>query len=143
MNIQDEALSVEPKSRWRRAGIVGVKAIHSVIFLANSAAILHVFYAGVRGRRSVWTAPAVMLAFIESGVFLANRERCPLTGAVEALGAEHGRVSDIFLPRWLADHIPQLFTPPLVIGVLALVYKDWRQCRPSRSRVNRHSDHET
>jgi hypothetical protein len=56
-------------------------------------------------------------------VFVANRGRCPLTGLVEDLGGEHGQVSDIFLPRWCADRIPQLCTPPLVVGLLALLFK--------------------
>jgi len=51
-----------------------------------------------------------------------NRGRCPLTQLVEAMGAENGRVSDIFLPRWLADRIPQLVGPQLVIGLLGLAY---------------------
>jgi hypothetical protein len=40
----------------------------------------------------------------------------------EAMGAENGRVADIFLPRWPADRIPQVFGPPLVIGLLGLAY---------------------
>ena len=38
---------------------------------------------------------------------MANRGHCPLTRLVEDLGADSGRVSDIFLPRWFADRIPQ------------------------------------
>jgi len=117
-------------SRGRETSIVAIKLVHSAIFLANAAAILHVFYAGLLGRRSRWTAPAVMLAFVECGVFVANRGRCPLTGMVEDLGAESGSVSDIFLPRWFADHIPQLFTPPLVLGVAGLVLHDCARVRP-------------
>jgi hypothetical protein len=42
---------------------------------------------------------------------------------VEYLGAEHGRMSDIFLPRWFADRIPRLCAPLLFIGVLGLAYR--------------------
>ena len=38
---------------------------------------------------------------------------------IVAIKAVH---SDIFLPRWFADRIPQLFGPPLVIGLLGLAY---------------------
>ena len=65
---------------------------------------------------------ALIAALGESIVFAANRGRCPLTQLVEAMGAEYGRVSDIFLPRWFADRIPQIFGPPLVIGLFALAY---------------------
>jgi hypothetical protein len=107
---------------WRRAAIVGVKAVHSAIFLLNSAAILHVFVAGVWNRPSRWTSTALIVAFTEVAVFLANRGRCPLTDLVEHLGAERGRVSDIFLPQWFADRIPQLCGPTLLVGVLGLLW---------------------
>jgi hypothetical protein len=120
----------DPPRGWHRAAILGIKLVHSAIFLVNSAAILHICYAGVRDRPSRWTGPALAAALAEALVFVLNRGRCPLTAAVEALGAEDGRVSDIFLPRWLADRIPQLCTPPLVIGVLALLGNAWRRRAP-------------
>jgi hypothetical protein len=117
-------------SSHRRA-IAAIKLVHFAIFLLNSAAILHVFMAGIRDRPSRWTGAALAVALTEVAVFVANRGRCPLTVLVENLGAENGRVSDIFLPRWLADRIPQLCTPLLVIGVLGL---SWHRCRAARGR---------
>ena len=108
---------------WGGVSIVAIKAIHSGIFLLNAASVLHIFWVGVLNRRSRWTRVALFAAVGESMVFLMNRGRCPLTRLVETMGAENGRVSDIFLPRWLADRIPQLFGPPLVIGLLALAYQ--------------------
>ncbi len=105
--------------------IAAIKLVHSAIFLLNSAAIVHIFVAGVRNRPSRWTSVALVVAFTEVAVFAANRGRCPLTDLVEGLGAESGRVSDIFLPRWFADRIPQLCGPLLLVGVLALV---WHRC---------------
>jgi hypothetical protein len=116
-----------PQARWRRGAIVGIKLVHSAIFLVNSAAILHLFVAGLRDRPSRWTGPALAAALTESAVFVANHGRCPLTDVTECLGAEDGRVSDIFLPRWCADRIPQLCTPPLLVGVLGLAFHTWRR----------------
>ncbi|MEZ4501564.1 MAG: hypothetical protein R3C39_02965 [Dehalococcoidia bacterium] len=110
----------------RRLAIVAIKTVHSAIFLANSAAILHICWAGVLNRPSRFTRIALVLASLESAVFVLNRGRCPLTQVVEGLGAEDGRVSDIFLPRWLADRIPWLCTPPLVLGMLALLTHRYR-----------------
>jgi hypothetical protein len=107
---------------WRDIAIVAIKAVHSGIFLLNAASVLHLFWVGVLNRRSRWTRLALGAALTESIVFIANRGRCPLTQLVEAMGAESGRVSDIFLPRRFADRIPQLFGPPLVIGLLTLGY---------------------
>jgi hypothetical protein len=108
---------------WRRAAIAAIKLVHSAIFLVNAASILHILWAGLSGRRSRWTGPALAAALTESAVFVLNHGRCPLTGLVEDLGAASGGVSDIFLPRWLADRIPLLFFPPLAAGLLALLLR--------------------
>src|SRR3712207_4088008 len=88
------------RALWRRSAVVGLKLVHSAILLMNSAASLHIFVAGVFGRTSRWTGVALVSALGEVAVFEGNRGRCPLTSLVEGLGAENGRVSDIFLPRW-------------------------------------------
>jgi hypothetical protein len=114
-----------PRAPRRHAEIAAIKLVHSLIFLVNSAAIMHIFVAGLRNRPSRWTRAALAVALTEVAVFVGNRRRCPLTDLVERLGAENGRVSDIFLPRWLADRIPQLCGPPLLVGVLALAWHRW------------------
>jgi hypothetical protein len=113
----------------RRAAIVGVKLIHSAIFLVNVASILHIFWAGVWARSSRWTGLALVAALTECVVFVANRGHCPLTGLVASLGAESGRVSDIFLPRWFADRIPQIFGPLLAVGLIGLVVRRVQRAR--------------
>ncbi|MFN0072295.1 MAG: hypothetical protein ACKVVP_12500 [Chloroflexota bacterium] len=112
---------------WRRAAITGIKLVHSAIFVVMSAAIGHMFLAGIRNRPSRWTGAALALAISESTVFVVNCGRCPLTDLTEQLGAESGRVSDIFLPRWFADRIPRIYTPPLIIGILGLLVHRWRR----------------
>ncbi len=46
----------------RSSAIVAVKVVHSAIFLVNSAAILHIFSAGLHNRPSRWTGPALALS---------------------------------------------------------------------------------
>jgi len=103
--------------------IVLIKAAHSVIFLVNCASVVHIFWTGLTGRRSRWTRPALVAALMESAVFVGNRGHCPLTGLVERLGAQNGRVSDIFLPRWFADRIPLIFGPMLAIGLALMAWR--------------------
>lgn len=109
-----------PAPRANAGKIAAIKLVHTGIFIAISAGILHIFWAGVTNRPSRWTRPAIALAVGEVLVFLLNRGRCPLTQMAEDLGAENGRVSDILLPRWFADRIPELCTPPLVAGLVGL-----------------------
>lgn len=119
------------ETQGRRSQLVAaIKLVHSAIFLVNSVSIVHIFWAGLRNRPSRWTGFALIAALGESVVFVVNRGRCPLTGLVEHLGAENGRVSDIFLPRWFADRIPQLCTPLLVTGLLGLGFHRWRGSVP-------------
>jgi hypothetical protein len=114
-----------PGARWRVAGAVAVKVVHTAIFAVISTCILHVFWAGVSGRVTRWTGLAIAVALAEGVVFFGNQWRCPLTRLTEKLGAESGRVTDIFLPRWFADRIPQIFTPLLVIGLCGLLWRRW------------------
>lgn len=118
---------------WRSLAVFAIKLVHSLIFLSIAASILQVFYAGVTNRRSRWTRFSLTLAVGECLVFAGNRFRCPLTGLAESLGAESGQVTDIFLPRWLADRIPWIFTPPLVAGILALL---WHRRHPAGTGPN-------
>jgi hypothetical protein len=104
-----------------RVAIFLVKLVHSLVFLGVAAGILHIFYAGVTNRPSKWTKRALILALGESAIFAAYRFRCPLRTVAEALGAESGQVTDIFLPRWIADRIPWVFTPLLAIGIGGLL----------------------
>ena len=114
-----------------RLAIVAVKAVHSVIFLTIVAAIADVFVAGIRGRPGRWTGLALGAAVGESALFAINRFRCPLTELVKRMTGQSVRVTDIFLPRWFADRIPIIFTPPLAIGIVGLAKARWAQRSPA------------
>jgi hypothetical protein len=59
---------------------------------------------------------------VESIVLAASGWTCPLTILTERLGAARGSVSDIFLPKWLADRIfPICGTAYAVALVLILI----------------------
>jgi hypothetical protein len=113
-----------------------VKAFHSFVFFAVAASILEIFVAGVRGRPRRLTAVALGTALTESAIFAANGFRCPLTEIVRQRTGANVRVTDIFLPRWLADRIPVIFTPPLVIGLAGLAIGRWRQRSDGQREVN-------
>lgn len=42
--------------------------------------------------------------------------RCPLTDLAESLRAEHGSVTDIYLPAWFVRHLPAIHLPLLVLA---------------------------
>lgn len=112
----------------RRTLIVLVKAVHSLAFFAIAACVVQVCWAGISGIPSRWTKTALLIALGECGVFAAFRFRCPLRLIAEDLGAESGQVTDIYLPKWLADRVTWVFTPLLAAGLTGLVLQ----------RMNRH-----
>ena len=85
--------------------ILHVKVVHTVIFWILSACVVHVLFSGVTDRITTWTWVAAGLVLIESIVLVAFGWTCPLTILTERLGAARGSVTDIFLPKWLADRI--------------------------------------
>ncbi|HEY7268844.1 MAG TPA: hypothetical protein VH951_03365 [Dehalococcoidia bacterium] len=109
--------SVPGGGRRREVALVAVKAIHSGIFLVLQTAIAYLAYAGFRGRADRTTAVAALVAGIETAVYVGNGYRCPLTALAEDLGSGHGQVTDIFLPKLLADNIDKIYGPLLALGL--------------------------
>jgi hypothetical protein len=115
--------------RWRewltannheRAAIQAIKLFHSGAFLILAGAVLIVAWSCAMDRFTRATRWAAVAVVSESAIILVNGGRCPLTSVVEDLGAEHGSVSDIFLPDRLARNIPQVSTALLGTGIVLL-----------------------
>ncbi|MDB5081116.1 MAG: hypothetical protein JWP00_3040 [Chloroflexi bacterium] len=109
-----------------RLAIACVKLIHTAIFALVSFCILYVFESGLRTKPGRWTVPAILIVSAEMAVFAGNRGRCPLTLLTEKLGAHSGHVTDIFLPKWFAQRIPQIYTPIFISGLVGLLWHKWR-----------------
>jgi hypothetical protein len=114
----------------RRPLYIGVKAAHSVAFLILQSAILYLVYKAVRGESDRKAAAAGVLVGAECAIYAGNGFRCPLTRLAEDLGAEHGQVTDIFLPKWLADNIANIYGPAYAVALL-LHGRNLRRRRPS------------
>jgi hypothetical protein len=103
-----------------------IKVVHTLIFWILSLCTAYALYSGVADRITAWTWVAVLLLLVESVVLVASGWTCPLTVLAERQGALQGSVSDIFLPKWVADRIFP------VCGTLygaALVLILWRTLR--------------
>ena len=107
--------------RQRRIALMAVKGGHTLIFLVLGSGVLEIVRAGVRGRPSRATGPAIVATIGEGVVLLISGNRCPLTGLAEELGAADGRVSDIFLPAWIARRIPSICMALVGFGLGRLI----------------------
>jgi hypothetical protein len=88
-----------------RVTIFQIKIIHTIIFWVLSLCVAYALFSGVADRITIWTWVAVGLLLVESVVLVASGWTCPLTILAERQGALRGSVTDLFLPRWLADRI--------------------------------------
>lgn len=100
--------------------IVAIKAFHSAAFFVLASSVVMVAYACAFDRFTHRTRRAAVAVSLESVVILLNNGRCPLTSVVEDLGAQHGSVSDIFLPDQLARNIPHIASGLLGTGIVLL-----------------------
>ncbi len=78
--------------------------------------MIYVLYAGFAGRSDRRAGIAAGVVAAETLLFAGNGFRCPLTQVAERLGAEHGSVTDIYLPRWFARNLPDIHVPLICLA---------------------------
>ena len=103
--------------------IVFIRSVHTVIFVFMSGALAVLLYEVIAGKITMMTWIAVALFLIEGIVLIANGWKCPLTSYAESLGSPHGQVTDIFLPKWFADRVFQIYGTLLAVALLLLVIR--------------------
>ncbi len=99
-----------------QAALAAVKTVHTLAWLSIESCMLYVLYTGFAGRSGRRAAIAAGVVAGEVLVFTAYGFRCPLTGIAERLGAERGSVTDIYLPRWFARHLPAIHAPLILLA---------------------------
>jgi hypothetical protein len=107
--------------------ILQIKFVHTLIFWILSLCVLYSLTSGVSGNITPWTWVAVGLVLIESVVLMISGWTCPLTLLAEHLGAKHGSVVDIFLPKWFADRIFPICGTTFALAVALLLLRILRQ----------------
>jgi len=80
-----------------------VKFFHTIIFLILSMCVGIVLYTSIVDNITSVTWISFIIILIEGAVLTISGWKCPLTKYAEKLGAANGTVTDIFLPRWIAD----------------------------------------
>ncbi len=103
--------------------IVFIKSIHTLIFVFMSGALAVLLYEVVVDKITILTWIAVALFLIEGIVLIVNGWKCPLTNYTERLGSTHGQVTDIFLPKWFADRVFQIYGVLWAVALLLLVIR--------------------
>lgn len=100
-----------------------IKAIHLAIFIAVTGLLVGFLYEVATDRLSYLTWSTIGILLGEGAVLITHRWRCPLTAVAESLGSQHGQVTDILLPKTLADHVWTIYTWLFVGGLLVLIIR--------------------
>jgi hypothetical protein len=99
----------------RAALLVGVKAVHTVVWVSIESCVGYLVWSGWARRTDRRAAIAGAIVAAETIVFAGSGCRCPLTAVADSLGDGRGSVTDIFLPSWLAHALPVLHVPLLLL----------------------------
>lgn len=103
--------------------LIFIKLLHTIVFLVMVAAILFLLYCGLTGQISRWTGFAFALVMVEVLIYAGNGFLCPLKVWADHLTPAGQPMSDIYLPRWIADRIVVVSTPILVVACLLIALR--------------------
>jgi hypothetical protein len=99
--------------------VFAIKFIHSILFWLMVLCLFYILYCAI-ARTYDWTLLTAIVIIIIEGLGLAfNHWRCPLTTLAEKYGAEHGAVTDIFLPKLCARYV---FKVSIVLFTIEIVW---------------------
>ena len=101
-----------------------IRLFHSLVFFFLMACLGYALYSAISNRITPWTWIAIGIIFVEGLILLYYNWRCPLTTWAESRGAENGAVSDLFLPKALADRLFPIYGFVYAATVLA-VFLRW------------------
>lgn len=97
--------------------------MHSLLFFLICGCTIYVFLAALFDQITLLTWLAFGVVVIELAILLLYDWHCPLTLFAEQNGAESGSVADLFLPKFLADHLFKLFGFTFIITLILLTWR--------------------
>lgn len=109
----------------RGAARRAIKAIHTAAFALIAGSILVFTWDGIRRRGGHRTLVTAAVAVSETLIYASNNQVCPLTPLAEALGADSGTVSDLYLPTSVSERIPLLGGSALLLGLAFHLHAWW------------------
>jgi hypothetical protein len=114
------------------AVLIAIKVIHTLAWLSIESCMVYLLYAGYAKRSDRRAVVAVAVVGGESLIFAANGFHCPLTQLAASLGAEHGSVTDIYLPGWFAHNLPAIHAPLIALAAFLHGRNLWQQRKRRR-----------
>ena len=98
--------------------ITFIKTIHTLLFVFMIIVVGIVFFTLLLDKISYLTWIGIGFILLEGFILIINGWKCPLTAYAEKLGAQDGSVTDIFLPKFIAERMFEIFG---IMGVICLI----------------------
>jgi len=100
-----------------------IETFHTVIFILMSCMLFALLYEVIFDQITTLTWIAVGAFVIEGLILVVNGWKCPLTNYAEELGSVHGQVTDIFLPKWFANRVFQIYGGLFSLAIVLLAFR--------------------
>lgn len=100
-----------------------IETFHTVVFILLSGLLFALLYEVIFDTITILTWLAVTAFVVEGLILLANGWKCPLTIYAEQQGSMHAQVTDIFLPKWFADRVFQIYGSLFAVAILLLAFR--------------------
>ena len=100
-----------------------IKLLHGFLFFLIGFCTIYVLVAAAIDQIILLTWLAFGVVVVELLALMINSWRCPLTDWAEQHGAEVGSVADLFLPKWLSDHLFTIFGIVFFLACLLLLWR--------------------
>jgi hypothetical protein len=104
------------------ASLIGVKLLHTAIWIVMAGAILVLPVTGVI-RRFDWAGGITLIILAECLVLALNKGRCPLTDWAARYTDDRDANFDIYLPEWVARHNKEIFGSLFLAGEAVVLWR--------------------
>jgi hypothetical protein len=105
------------------AKLVGIKLLHTVIWVVLSAVIYYLLYAVITDRIDRWFWWGLGLVGLEIATLVLFRMSCPLTVVARRYSDSQRPNFDIYLPEWLARHNKTIYSVIMGVVLVGLVWR--------------------
>ncbi len=103
--------------------LVGIKIVHTLIWLFFNVVIFYLLYAVITNRIDWRVWGCIALVVIEGLVLAAFNMVCPLTLMARKYSDSTKDNFDIYLPNWLAKYNKLIYTSLFAFAILVLILR--------------------
>jgi len=103
--------------------LVGIKLLHTIIWVFFNVVIFYLLFAVITKRIDVWVWLGLASFAVEGLVLLIFKNFCPLTLWARKYSNSAAHNFDIYIPNWLARYNKLIYTIILGVVILILIYQ--------------------